>query len=206
VKIIVKQTNDTVEAGILSDSYFKQGDPQVALQALKSWETAYKDFIARSRVIIKKLGGKDDLQIRWELGELVQEFLATHKDVELIDYQTSIARDIKIPPTQKSDVGYSGSDVEAILSLRKMFPTRGEIDIRISWNLFYFTHQVLEANQESKGDQSPGEEQLVDDLVEIANYQARLATKGNGAAMKVTRQLVEVMVKHGFLNKGMPST
>jgi len=200
MKVIVKQTNDTVEAGILSDSYFKQGDPQVALQALKSWETAYRNFITKSRVITKMLGGKDDLQIRWELGELIQEFLAAHKDVELVDYQTSIARDLKIPPTEKSDIGFSGSDVEAILSLRRLFPTRSEIDMRYSWNLVYFAHQLMEANQESKSDQGPGQKQLVEDLLEIANYQARLATKGNGAAMKVTRRLVEVMVKHGLLN------
>jgi len=200
MKVVVKKKNDSVEAAITSDSFFRQEDPQIALAKLKKWENDYRNLIREGRKIMGNIKtSKDDLVLRWELGELIQKFLLTNADFEFEDYEQSLARDLELRPTEKSGAEFAVADIDALLGLRKIFPSKEAIDPRITWNLVYFTHGILASADLSGKDKPNTCGELIDELLEVANHQAKLGTRGNGAAKGVARKLVQILTKHDLL-------
>jgi len=200
MKVVVKKKNDSVEAAITSDSFFRQEDPQIALAQLKKWENDYRNLIREGRKIIGNIKtSKDDLVFRWELGELIQKFLLTNADFEFEDYEQSLARDLELRPTEKSGTEFAANDISALLALRKIFPNREAIDPRMTWDLVYFTHEILASADLSGKGKPNAHAKLVNELLEVANHQAKLGTKGNGAAKAVARKLIQILAEHDLL-------
>jgi hypothetical protein len=197
MRIVVKNDGKVIEAGVESASYYEQKDPQVALQSLRMWEDRYRTFIRVGKELIAKLRqNPDDLQLRWDIGDLIQSFLSDNAGFEIVDCERSIARDLELPPTEKrSDI--SAADVKALLKFRQFYPDKKLISPHISWNLFYFANDILTATRVSKI--ITGMEALTNDLLDIANYQAKLGTKGNGAAIKLSKRLIQTLLKHNLL-------
>ncbi|MEM3191379.1 MAG: hypothetical protein QW292_04660 [Candidatus Parvarchaeota archaeon] len=200
MKVVVRRKNGSIEAAITSDSFFQQKDPQVALAKLKEWESKYRNLIHRGKRIVDNIrASKDNLVLRWELGELLHHFLTTNTEFEFDDYEQSLARDLELPPTEKTKTEYATSDVSALLGLRKIFPNREAIDPRITWNLVYYTHEIMASAGIEGKDASKVNSEIVNELLEVANHQAKLGTKGNGAAKGVARKLVQILTKHKLL-------
>ncbi len=200
MRVIVKRKDGSIEAGIISDSFFKQKDPQIALAKLKQWESAYRNLIERGRKIIGNIRtSKDDLAVRWELGDLLHQFLTANTEFEIDDYERTLARDLELPPTEKSQTEFAASDVSALLALKKIFPNRQAIDPRMTWNLVYFTHEIMTSAGVTRKDNPHAHGEIANELLEVANHQAKLGTRGNGAAKGVARRLIQILVKNNLL-------
>ncbi|MGQ9719018.1 MAG: hypothetical protein ACUVWK_04165 [Nitrososphaerales archaeon] len=200
MKVIVKRKNDSIEAAIVSDSFFKQKDPQIALAKLKTWEGKYRNLIGEGRRIINDIKtSKDDLMLRWELGDLLHQFLATNAEFEFDNYEQSLARDLELPPTEKSQTEFAAADIRALLGLKKIFPNKEALDPRITWNLVYFTYEIMAPAGVRGKDSSNTRSEIVNELLEVANHQAKLGIKGNGAAKGVARRLIQILTKYNLL-------
>lgn len=199
MRVIVKRNGESINAAILSDSFFREKDPQIALTKLQAWETNYKEMIRTGKEMVDNIkASKDNLGLRWELGDLLNRFLVTNKEIELNNYEQTFARDLELPPTEKSNTEYAGIDIRALLGLIKIFSSKKVIDSRITWELVYFTYEIMLSPHSTDG--SPiNNKELADELLQIANHQAKLATKGNGAAKGVARKLVEILMKYNLL-------
>lgn len=201
MKVVVKSKDGSIEAAIVSDSFFKQKDPHVALTKLKKWENEYKNLILKGKEIISKIKtSKDEMVLRWELGNLLCGFLKTNSEFEFDNYEQSLARDLGISSTeQRSQTESAAADIRALFGLRKIFPNKEALDPRITWNLVYFTHEIISSVGEVGKDNSKTHSEIVDELLEVANHQAKLATRGNGAAKGVARRLIEILTEHNLL-------
>ncbi len=192
--IVVTSVNGVIKAGILSGSLLDAEDSHIRLDEVKNWERKYINFVEEGQNRLNEMKKSTDLEQKWLLGNLIYSFLNSNKAVNLLDWSKSIARDIGIQPTEKRKEGFGDSDVKALVNLRKIFKVHGDIDTRISWELLYFVNQsVVEYMENKKVDTfSLPKNKLINEILELANQEARFAVKGNsGHAISVTKKLME---------------
>ena len=76
MRITIKQINGEIESAISSESLFQHKDPQMAFREQKEFEDRYKQLIQKGSKIVKKIDNtRNNLQLRWKLGELLNQFL-----------------------------------------------------------------------------------------------------------------------------------
>lgn len=192
--IVVTSVNGVIKAGILSESLLDAEDSHVRLDEVKNWELKYINFVGEGQRRLNEMKKSTDLEQKWLLGNLIYSFLNSNKPVNLLDWDKSIARDMGIQPTEKRREGFGDSDVKALVNLRKIFKVHEDIDTRISWELLYFVNQsVVEYMENKKVDTfSLPKNKLINEILELANQEARFAVKGNsGHAISVTKKLME---------------
>lgn len=102
-----------------------------------------------------------------------------------------------IKPTEKRKEGFGDNDVKATLALRKIFVSPESLDNRLSWELIYYVNpNIIEYIKRKNVTRfSIPETQLINEVLKLANQEAKFAIKGNsGHAISVTKKLMDVIV------------
>ncbi|MEM0054503.1 MAG: hypothetical protein QXL89_09990 [Nitrososphaeria archaeon] len=196
--LVVTSVNGVIKVGILSASLLGAEDPHARLDEVKAWERKYINFVNEGRRILSEMKNPTNLEQKWLLGDLIYSFLNSNKGVNLLHWDKSIARDIGIQPTEKRKEGFGESDVKALVNLRKIFKAPNDVDTRISWELIYFVSQIIVKYMERKKIDtfSLPKNKLINEILEVANQEARFAVKGNsGHAVSVTKKLMESILR-----------
>lgn len=203
MKVIVKRKGTQIEAAIKSESFFGQKDPQDALSRVKEWEKKYTEVIQKGRLLSRATGkSKNDLSLRWDLGNLLTTFLNRESEFELENYQQSMARDLELPSTTKPRF-QSSVEIDALLDLLKTFPDKNKIDSRITWNLFYLTHGMMASNWLIRGKTRLSDKPMINELLDLANHQANLGIIGNGSAKRAAKRIIDILMEHGRRTGGL---
>ena len=192
--IVVTSANGVIKAGILSESLFSSEDPHNQLDEVKKWENEYINFVKEGRRKLSMVKNQTDLVQKWEIGDFIYSFLNRNDKVNFLDWDKSIARDMGVKPTEERKVGFGENDIKALVNLRKIFKTYNDLDKRISWELMYFTNQLILSYIENKKLDKLilPKNKLIDEILELANQEAKFAVKGNsGHAISVTKKIIE---------------
>jgi hypothetical protein len=192
--LVVTSVNGVIKAGILSESLLGAEDSHMKLEEVKNWERKYVAFVEEGKKRLSSVKNQSELDSKWSIGDLISTFLDDNKNVNLIDWDKSIARDMDIKPTEKRKEGYGDSDIKALVNLRKIFKSHESIDNRISWELLYFTNQIIinYLNKKKLNSLALSKNKLTNEILELANQEAKFAVKGNsGHAISVTKKLME---------------
>lgn len=193
--VIVTSVDGVIKVGVLSQSLLNEEDSHKALDKIKRWESDYIKFIKDGKEIIRNDNGR--LENKWKLADLIYRFLNKNKEIRFNEYDKSISRDLGLVPTEKRKVGPATSDVNALIGLRKTFGNPNELDTRFSWELLYYVYPIIMSDIKKKNQSSfkLGNERLINDIINIANNEAKFAIKGNsGHAAALIKKLVKVLL------------
>ncbi len=193
--VVVTSLNGVIKVGVLSESLLREKDSHQALDMIREWESNYIHFIHEGKELLKI--DADSLNTKWKVANLIYNFVNKNKNIRFSEFDKSISRDLGLVPTEKRKVGPAANDVNALIGFRTLFENYTELDKRFSWELIYFTYPLLIAYMKKKNITSfrLKQEQMADEIILIANNEAKFAVKGNSVhAIALTKRLIRAIL------------